>query len=124
MMTKKNTVRIIYSSFLCWWIVYSSSFYYGSYNKYTEVKSDNKEYKVVIYSHLPISPYSIFKILIGDRYFFVLYEKGEEKYKTSPLLYVKKEALHSPFIFPENSSHEKIFIHPTNNGYKKVSINE
>lgn len=55
---------------------FSSSSFYGAFNLYSEQKSSNSNYYVRTYKHLPASPVSIYEIIKGNKYFFVLYDKN------------------------------------------------
>ncbi|NUE66186.1 MULTISPECIES: DUF6201 family protein [Snodgrassella] len=115
----KKLIKIIkgicYFAFFYWLCLFSSSSFYGDFNLYTTVRSDDGEYYANIYKHLPTSPISIVQILGGNKYFTVLYnKKGEELWRVSYFDYIGEESLVDMMAFPDESSNT--FFCPTNHG--------
>ncbi|WP_370578457.1 DUF6201 family protein [Snodgrassella alvi] len=102
-------------AFFYWLCLFSSSSFYGNFNLYTTIKSEDGEYYANIYKHLPTSPISIMQILGGNKYFIVLYnKKGEELWRVSYFEYISEEALSTMMSFPDKT--DNTFICPTNHG--------
>ena len=102
-------------AFFYWLCLFSSSSFYGNFNLYTTIKSEDGEYYANIYKHLPTSPISIMQILGGNKYFIVLYnKKGEELWRVSYFEYISEEALSTMISFPDKT--DNTFICPTNHG--------
>lgn len=111
----KIIIGICYFAFFYWLCLFSSSSFYGDFNLYTTIRSDDGEYYANIYKHLPTSPISIVQILGGNKYFTVLYnKKGEELWRVSYFDYIGEESLFDMMSFPDETSNT--FICPTNHG--------
>ena len=99
-------------AFFYWLCLFSSSSFYGNFNLYTTIKSEDGEYYANIYKHLPTSPISIMQILGGNKYFVVLYnKKGEELWRCSYFEYLSKEAiLYQEIFFPNKTGNDFLFF--------------
>ena len=112
----KIIIGICYFAFFYWLCLFSSSSFYGDFNLYKTIKSEDGEYYANIYKHLPTSPISIVQILEGNKYFIVLYnKKGEELWRCSYFEYVSEQALFEKMSFPDKQDNS--FTFPTNHGY-------
>ncbi|PHM49567.1 DUF6201 family protein [Xenorhabdus sp. KK7.4] len=105
------------------WMLFPSTFFFGNWNKEFEVKDENGQYTAVVYKKLPISPYAMFKFVMGDKYFIVLYDsKNRDIWKSSPFTSISYEAFFASFGFPTPNT--DAFIYPTDDGYESIHINK
>ena len=105
-----------YFAFFYWLCLFSSSSFYGNFNLYTTIKSEDGEYYANIYKHLPTSPISIVEILGGNKYFVVLYnKKGEELWRCSYFEYLSEDTIiYQEIFFPDKTGNSFLFF--TNHG--------
>ncbi|PIT48989.1 DUF6201 family protein [Snodgrassella communis] len=70
---------------LIWWLLFSSSCFYGDFNLYYTKEGDDGEYYLNMYQHLPTTPIAVYKLIDGyDKYFWVLYNKDGKEIWHSP----------------------------------------
>ncbi|WP_445374318.1 DUF6201 family protein [Photorhabdus tasmaniensis] len=120
---KKPLLVLVMITVFIVWILFPSTFFFCNWNKEFEVKDKYRRYTAVVYKKLPISPYAMFKFVMGDEYFIVLYD-NENRYiwKSSPFTSISYGAFSASFGFP--SSDDDSFIYPTNDGYEVIYVNK
>ena len=84
---RKNAVFIkiiLVLIMVMWWWFFSSSSFYGDFNLCDTINGEDREYYINMYQHLPTTPLAVYKLIQGDRYFYVLYNKQGKKIWRSP----------------------------------------
>ncbi|WP_338803552.1 DUF6201 family protein [Xenorhabdus griffiniae] len=106
------------------WVLFPSTFFFGSWNKYFEEKGKDGQYTAVVYKKIPISPYVMWRyVIMGDKYFIVLYDnKNKDIWRSSPFTSISYEAFFASFSLPTTDS--DVFIYPTDDGYQSIHINK
>lgn len=118
-----NLSGFIFSVVLLIWFFLPSSFFYGDFNKLFEVKSFSGNYKVVAYFAYPVSPYSLYKIMKSEGYFFVLFNKCDDVVFKPPLSYgTSSVGAYDGIDFGPNKKSEKHLFYPGVNGYESLPI--
>lgn len=101
--------------------VFPSSYLYYSRNEIFEIHSENKEYKLIAYRLLPVSLYSIYKLINSEGYFFIVYDLcGDVIYKPNFNYGIGSNLIYGGFRFSEGVQPELFF--PTNGGVDSVIL--
>ncbi|PIT56289.1 hypothetical protein BHC44_01100 [Snodgrassella alvi] len=122
---KKILLKLIILSSSClaivWLLLFSSSSFYGDFNLcYTE-EGDDGEYYLNMYQHLPTTPIAVYKLIVGDRYFWVLYNKeGKEIWHSPHYAYLSDTV--GGLVVPTKKSN--LLRYSSNEGWEAIDLTD
>ena len=100
MKVNRLLIFILLLALLFAWLVLSPVMFFGSFNKVHEVYSENGDYKVVAYSVIPSTPYSLYQHYINYDVFLVLYDRyGHYIGQSSPFSFSNQWQIFSDDVF-------------------------
>lgn len=114
-------IKIIPLIVFCGAIFSPTTLFYGEDNQIFKKTSPDKIYLLVVYKAKPFTLYSFYKMLIGEDYFFTVYDRcGSIIFKPSIFYGADKSVIYGGFKF---SLHEKNkLFYPTNNGIESIKL--
>jgi hypothetical protein len=118
---KKLIFIILTIAMLIWLFFFSSSSFYGDFNLcYTE-EGDDGEYYLNMYQHLPTTPIAVYKLIVGDRYFWVLYNKeGKEIWHSPHYAYLRD--IVGGLVIPTKKSN--LLRYSSNEGWEAIDLTD
>ncbi|PIT46256.1 DUF6201 family protein [Snodgrassella alvi] len=122
---KKILLKLIILSSSClaivWLLLFSSSSFYGDFNlRYTQ-EGDDGEYYLNMYQHLPTTPIAVYKLIVGDRYFWVLYNKEGKEIWHSPY-YAYLRDIVGGLVIPTKKSN--LLRYSSNEGWEAIDLTD
>lgn len=104
------------------WFLLPSTLFINDSMKVLDIASPDKKYRVSIYRTKIISPYSFFKYLKDENYYFVLHDaKGGEVFKPSLFYGASEMAVYDSIEFKYGKV--KVLFYPGEEGYEDFEIN-
>ncbi|MCO6518914.1 DUF6201 family protein [Snodgrassella sp.] len=104
-----------------WWLLFSSSCFYGDFNlNYTQEGHDG-EYYLNMYQHLPTTPIAVYKLIVGDRYFWVLYNKQGKEIWHSPHYAYLSDTI-GGLVIPTKKSN--LLRYSSNEGWEAIDLTD
>lgn len=120
-MKNKTQTRLVIMLFIVICLIFPTTFFYGEHNKLFENKSPNNEFKVVVYKIRGYNIHSLYKSIIDEQYFFVVYDRCENVvFKPSLWFGASQSVIYGGFHFSKYNSNELFF--PTNEGVDSIEL--
>lgn len=118
----KNKTIFIFSILLLLWFFLPSTLFINDNDKLFARVSPDKEFTTVVYKTKIISPYSLYKFLKNEDYYFIIY--GKDKcvvYKPSIFYGTSDIGAFDSIEYVYNEKHYLFF--PSKNGYDSYELN-
>lgn len=114
-------VKKTFIALLLIYLLFPATIFFNSLDKLFEYSSNDGKYNVIAYKMKVYNIFSLYKLMINENYYFVVYDKcGHVVFKPSLWFGVGGSIIYGGFHFSKYNKNELFF--PTNNGIDSVEL--
>lgn len=118
----KIKILIMLSFMLLFWVFLPSTLFVSDNDRILSFISPDEKFTVIVYRTKIISPYSFYKFLINENYYFVLYGKDNKIiFKPSFFYGTSSLGVSDGIEYVYNEKH--YLLYPGENGYNSHELN-